>query len=62
MTGWLSRYSSDGDQANIEALRTKKPQEKGLFDGVGKEIVNAPVRAGVKVFAAGAEAYMGSTF
>ncbi len=55
MTGWLSRYSSDGDQANIEALRTKKPQEKGLFDGVGKEIVNAPVRAGVKVFAAGAE-------
>lgn len=31
MTGWLSRYS--GDQANTEALRINKPEDKGLFEG-----------------------------
>ena len=56
MSDWLSPFNSDIDQQNIEAFRVKKQPDIKLFSGLGKEIVNAPIRAGVKVFAAGAEA------
>lgn len=49
MTGWLSRYSSDGDQANTEALRISKPEDKGLFEGGLKATGEGVARGGVAV-------------
>lgn len=53
MTGWLSRYSSDGDQASAEALRINKPEGKGLFEGGLKATGEGVARGGVAVARAG---------
>lgn len=53
MTGWLSRYSSDGDQANTEALRISKPEDKGLFEGGLKATGEGIARGGVALGRAG---------